>query len=216
MGNVRYLAFVAAAGLVLAAAVPVAHAHVLNAPGLVTPDDLTVGAGSTLLGDTGLQTLSTATFTGTIEEWVWRDPTRGNHLDFTITVSNDATSTDSISRVTASDFSGFLLDVGNPGGTGGVNAPAAITRNKPGDDVGFLFGLAGLDPGLTSALLTIDTNAFDFKAGRLAVIDSISVNAVGFQPSVPEPSTWAMMLLGFAGLGYAGYRTSRKSVSIVG
>jgi PEP-CTERM motif len=24
--------------------------------------------------------------------------------------------------------------------------------------------------------------------------------------AVPEPSTWAMMLLGFAGLGYAGYR----------
>jgi hypothetical protein len=28
---------------------------------------------------------------------------------------------------------------------------------------------------------------------------------------VPEPSTWAMMLLGFAGLGYAGYRRSRRA-----
>ncbi len=28
-------------------------------------------------------------------------------------------------------------------------------------------------------------------------------------PVVPEPSTWAMMLLGFAGLGYAGYRSRR-------
>ncbi len=27
--------------------------------------------------------------------------------------------------------------------------------------------------------------------------------------NVPEPSTWAMMLLGFAGLGYAGYRRVR-------
>jgi len=27
---------------------------------------------------------------------------------------------------------------------------------------------------------------------------------------VPEPSTWAMMLMGFAGLGFAGYRRSRK------
>jgi hypothetical protein len=26
------------------------------------------------------------------------------------------------------------------------------------------------------------------------------------QPSVPEPSTWAMMLIGFAGLGYAAVR----------
>jgi hypothetical protein len=30
---------------------------------------------------------------------------------------------------------------------------------------------------------------------------------------VPEPSTWAMMLVGFAGLGFAGYRTSRKTVA---
>lgn len=31
--------------------------------------------------------------------------------------------------------------------------------------------------------------------------------------AVPEPSTWAMMLVGFAGLAYAGYRTSRKGAS---
>ena len=29
--------------------------------------------------------------------------------------------------------------------------------------------------------------------------------------SVPEPATWAMMLLGFAGLGFAGHRRARKS-----
>jgi hypothetical protein len=28
--------------------------------------------------------------------------------------------------------------------------------------------------------------------------------------STPEPSTWAMMLIGFAGLGYAGYRRARE------
>ena len=27
--------------------------------------------------------------------------------------------------------------------------------------------------------------------------------------TVPEPSTWALMLLGFAGLGYAGFRQNR-------
>jgi hypothetical protein len=30
-------------------------------------------------------------------------------------------------------------------------------------------------------------------------------------PTIPETSTWAMMLLGFAGLGYAGWRSSRKT-----
>jgi hypothetical protein len=29
--------------------------------------------------------------------------------------------------------------------------------------------------------------------------------------AVPEPSTWAMMLLGFVGLGYAGYRRARAA-----
>ena len=28
--------------------------------------------------------------------------------------------------------------------------------------------------------------------------------------AVPEASTWAMVLLGFAGLGFSGYRASRK------
>jgi PEP-CTERM motif len=28
---------------------------------------------------------------------------------------------------------------------------------------------------------------------------------------IPEPRTWAMMLLGFAGLGYAGYRRTRRA-----
>jgi PEP-CTERM motif len=36
-----------------------------------------------------------------------------------------------------------------------------------------------------------------------------SFSTAGGSP-VPEPSTWAMMLIGFAGLGYAGYRGSRK------
>jgi PEP-CTERM motif len=30
---------------------------------------------------------------------------------------------------------------------------------------------------------------------------------------VPEPSTWALMLIGFAGLGFAGYRASSKRVA---
>jgi hypothetical protein len=29
--------------------------------------------------------------------------------------------------------------------------------------------------------------------------------------AVPEPSTWALLLLGFAGLGYASYRAQRKT-----
>ena len=38
----------------------------------------------------------------------------------------------------------------------------------------------------------------------------------GVVEAVPEPSTWAMMLIGFAGLGFVGYRTkSRVDVRVV-
>ncbi len=36
-----------------------------------------------------------------------------------------------------------------------------------------------------------------------------------YNTSVPEPSTWAMMLLGFAGLGFAGYRRARAGHATV-
>jgi hypothetical protein len=32
--------------------------------------------------------------------------------------------------------------------------------------------------------------------------------------AVPEPSTWAMMLVGFAGLGFAGYRSTRRRAAV--
>jgi hypothetical protein len=32
--------------------------------------------------------------------------------------------------------------------------------------------------------------------------------------SIPEPSTWAMMLLGFAGLGYAGFRNVKAKATV--
>ena len=37
-------------------------------------------------------------------------------------------------------------------------------------------------------------------------LDNVSLTAV------PEPSTWAMMILGFAGLGFAGYRKTKRGV----
>src|ERR1700677_4605761 len=36
---------------------------------------------------------------------------------------------------------------------------------------------------------------------------------VSVTTAAPEPSTWAMILLGFAGLGFAGYRRTRVAVS---
>ena len=35
--------------------------------------------------------------------------------------------------------------------------------------------------------------------------------ATGMEAAIPEPSTWAMLLLGFAGIGFAGLRSARKA-----
>ena len=34
---------------------------------------------------------------------------------------------------------------------------------------------------------------------------------ISYAPAVPEPSTWAMMLLGFAGLGFMAYRRKNRA-----
>jgi len=49
-------------------------------------------------------------------------------------------------------------------------------------------------------------NTLYFTAGP----DGESHGLFGALTVVPEPSTWAMMLLGFAGLGFLGYRRARK------
>jgi hypothetical protein len=50
------------------------------------------------------------------------------------------------------------------------------------------------------------------------VFDDLTVSGIskGTSSAAPEPSTWAMLLIGFAGLGFAGYRASRKSFAIAG
>ncbi len=39
---------------------------------------------------------------------------------------------------------------------------------------------------------------------------NLVVDNVGVAPAIPEPSTWAMMILGFAGVGFVGYRRAKK------
>jgi hypothetical protein len=71
--------------------------------------------------------------------------------------------------------------------------------------------------GITTNAIALDFNHFPIGLnvvnGSLDIAQSFaSINVVNV--AVPEISTWAMLLLGFAGLGYAGYRKSRATVSI--
>lgn len=102
--------------------------------------------------------------------------------------------------VTAPDFDGaggFLDIYGlmfSIGGTAPVGTVVDLFDNgvsaSTGEDLGG-FGVA-----VATAEMSLDYVAGDVTA------------------TAPEPSTWAMMILGFAGLGFAGYRKSRKAAAI--
>ena len=211
----KRLLLAASATFAILAAAPAAQAIVLAPGDSGSPDLLNLGAGSTQVANTGVLSFSNSAFSGTIDESVFEDTANtfgSGDLTWIIQVTNDASSSDAIARVTAGNFATFLTDVGD---NGDANAPSLVDRDTPGHTIGFSFAsLGGLLAGETSDLLTIDTNAVRFTTGTLAVIDSQTSDLNGFAPSaVPEPSTWAMMMLGFAGLGFAGYRKSRKSAA---
>ena len=52
-------------------------------------------------------------------------------------------------------------------------------------------------------------NVVEFRAFN----ENEDFHVLNFSGAVPEPSTWAMMLIGFAGLGFA-FRHSRRKVSM--
>jgi PEP-CTERM motif len=41
------------------------------------------------------------------------------------------------------------------------------------------------------------------------------LDSVSLTTGIPEASTWAMMLLGFAGLGFAGYRKTKRGEPVL-
>jgi PEP-CTERM motif len=78
----------------------------------------------------------------------------------------------------------------------------------------FLFTLV-LDTPSTLALG--QTTVVDPLAS-IASLGSNTLDAIhfdgAFTTGVPEPSTWAMMILGFAGIGFTAYRKRRKDTAV--
>jgi hypothetical protein len=55
-------------------------------------------------------------------------------------------------------------------------------------------------------------NFYDFTQGVDGGLINVGTPPV-VVPGIPEPSTWAMMIIGFIGLGYLGQRRMRKTVA---
>jgi hypothetical protein len=104
---------------------------------------------------------------------------------------------------TASSISGDLLGIGGSG----LGAPAIFVPNDYISGTA-LSGSATYD-GATLASLGLTGGKYVYTWGAGPNADSLTVN-IGIGGAVPEPSTWVMMLAGFAGLGYAGYRQRER------
>jgi hypothetical protein len=57
-------------------------------------------------------------------------------------------------------------------------------------------------------------NSHPSDAAHHIVGNELFTEVLGLPAPVPEPSTWAMMFLGFAGLGFASYRGARKRATV--
>jgi hypothetical protein len=99
------------------------------------------------------------------------------------------------------------------------------SQTPPANDV--LLAIAGLTVTLNQQIPDktetegITTNAIaidfaDFHVGSNAVNGAVDLGqSTASIAIIPEPATWAEMLVGFAGLlGFAAYRTSRRSAAI--
>jgi len=127
------------------------------------------------------------------------------------------------------DFSKFAVASGLPVMSNGFvtydnlfwpgNAPATASDFPGAGTFLDIYGLAFTIGGGT--VVDLFSNGIGFgppgAVFGVAVVTSettLDYVSAGVAASTPEPSTWAMMILGFAGLGFAGYRASRKAAAV--
>ena len=129
------------------------------------------------------------------------------------------------------DFSTFAVASGLPPISNGVitydnlfwpGGASQTAFDYPGqgnflDIYGLAFTISGGDlvdmfsNGVGTGVNPTDPDVFGVVvATPAAAVDYV---AAGVTATTPEPSTWAMMIVGFAGLGFAGYRASRRAAT---
>jgi PEP-CTERM motif len=154
-------------------------------------------------------TSSVGTCTSTVEHDPSQNPlTAGNVLVFTLPSLTFS------GNVNVLDVSGAISDRLrwiDPNGSS-TACPTSACANRlifySLDSTGAPADVGPLTLGTTVNTVTENANGtFSF------VVPTPGVNVYdGVSSSVPEPSTWVMMLMGFAGLGFA-FRQSRRKVS---
>jgi len=96
----------------------------------------------------------------------------------------------------------------------GAGGALTLSASNPSPTQSVTFTSNVIAPSLISAFNSAASLSFTDVSPNAAIVlgtlRSFNSDVSGnFSSSVPEPSTWAMMLLGFVGLGYAGYRRAK-------
>ena len=115
------------------------------------------------------------------------------------------------------DGASLFVPVNNPNLANGTASGSTTTfgRSPSGSVVTTEFGANGLTGTENSATYIFRTSATNFNGfGTFGIIDGSTLQGMTYAPTaaVPEPSTWAMMLIGFGAVGF-GMRRRRSSGS---
>jgi hypothetical protein len=129
----------------------------------------------------------------------------------------------SINMGTGALGSGASVDFGSPTSKANANFMVYAYNSIPGDELQFEFtansgnSVPGFPSITQSGTYTLGSNVntlFSFFERNGETINlsplTLTVNDASEVAAVPEASTWAMMLAGFAGLGVMSYRRNRR------
>jgi hypothetical protein len=122
-----------------------------------------------------------------------------------------------IDRLTVNGYAGFLVDASYQSPPLAGLAPTVNNRDASGDVVGFSFiglplGAGTLQPGMTSALLVLQTDAQLYQPTIASVIDGSVAMVASFSPAVPEPGALALGLFAIGAFLLCARRRGRCPV----
>jgi hypothetical protein len=90
---------------------------------------------------------------------------------------------------------------------------SVVNTISGGDVIPTLLANGGQGSFDSNRYVTLVSNGVAFDSVRISS-SSNSFEFDNISAGVPEPSTWAMMILGFLGLGFAGYRRASKAKAV--